>query len=91
MTNKNKRNITKAKKPFKLTPTIKKLRQEIDELYRFILSHIATGKFEKDALQKEKGKLIEIRTENRVSNYLKMDLPATSDNNCFRLTTLYFQ
>lgn len=61
MINKNKRNITKAKKPLKLTPTIKKLRQEIDELYRFILSHTATGEFEKDALQKEKEKLIEIQ------------------------------
>jgi len=49
------------KKPVKLTPTIKKLRQEIDELYKFILGHLATGEFEKDALDKEKEKLIEIQ------------------------------
>ena len=49
------------KKPLKLNPTIKKLRHEIDELNKFILGHLATGKFEKDALQKEKEKLIEIQ------------------------------
>ncbi len=61
MTNKNNRNITKAKKAVKLTPTIKKLRQEIDELYKFILEAVPEGKFQRDALQKEKGKLIEIQ------------------------------
>jgi hypothetical protein len=49
------------KKPVKSTPTIKKLRYEINEFYKFILGHLATGKFEKDALEKEKEKLIEIQ------------------------------
>jgi len=49
------------KEPAKLTSTIKKLRYEINELNKFILGHLATGKFEKDALQKEKEKLIEIQ------------------------------
>jgi len=49
------------KKPIRLTPTIKKLRREIDELYKFILSHLESGKFKKDALEKEKQKLIEIQ------------------------------
>lgn len=49
------------KKPVKLTPTVEKLRYELNELHKFILGHLATGEFEKDALEKEKEKLIEIQ------------------------------